>query len=615
MQRSDLLRGVPEQIAALREKFPGRELVCVYRQGGYGDKLVLVAYARALERSLLEHCKRDDFVLVIATNTYADSEVANAIFAHQGLDAVITTQSGIEWQRGCLALREHFDLFYDLQYLVGVYAKTSSRFYARALQNLQELKPFASYYAEFPKSNWFLGEHYAVSQFDLMSWTGGVEVSPKDLHFELPIDESEKLQYIRSLGKLERYGYVTLHAGQGGTGDVKVPEMRAFARMAEELEARGLMAVQIGHARDKEIPGAFDARGLFLTESAQLMKQALFHIDCEGFLPILARAIDTRALVFFGSTPTTMFHFDAEPEGFPGHFGYTNLQCRPCWWQGASWPNSCQQGHRCCINLPSPAEAAAAVEKVITIQQKWLLDTLKQSVPHLKERSTMCREFAAARISKDYSQWGEQRQVLEYFGSKSVSKIEKPPRFLDLGAFDGVTGSNTFALAQLGWEGVSVEASPRNFDALLRTLMPFQRVSALNAAISPVGGIIPLYDALGQITTCFTEHHIAQWVKQQYFVAGVTGEQIAAQFGGRFEFVSIDIEGMEEQVIPTLGPVLGETKLICFEDRLPNCNVDEAYFQRLLAQFAAFGFTKIYYRTKPGTPKTEPSGNTFLVRG
>jgi hypothetical protein len=53
----------------------------------------------------------------------------------------------------------------------------------------------------------------------------------------------------------------------------------------------------------------------------------------------------------------------------------------------------------------------------------------------------------------DYSQHGEQEVILKYFAGTQGT-------FLDIGANDGVTFSNTYALQLMGWRGVLVDASP-----------------------------------------------------------------------------------------------------------------------------------------------------------
>lgn len=56
-------------------------------------------------------------------------------------------------------------------------------------------------------------------------------------------------------------------------------------------------------------------------------------------------------------------------------------------------------------------------------------------------------------VTQDTSQYGEGRWIAEHFAGRVG-------RFLDVGAFDGKTFSNTWRLAQEGWFGVCVEPSP-----------------------------------------------------------------------------------------------------------------------------------------------------------
>ena len=59
--------------------------------------------------------------------------------------------------------------------------------------------------------------------------------------------------------------------------------------------------------------------------------------------------------------------------------------------------------------------------------------------------------FIGENKMKDYSQTGEQQVIFDYFGP------EFKGTFLDIGANDGVTFSNTYGLSLKGWRGVCVE--------------------------------------------------------------------------------------------------------------------------------------------------------------
>lgn len=206
-------------------------------------------------------------------------------------------------------------------------------------------------------------------------------------------------------------------------------------------------------------------------------------------------------------------------------------------------------------------------------------------------------------MSTDYSQWGEQKIVLDFFKGKAEGT------FLDLGAFDGVTGSNTRALAELGWTGVMVEASPFAFAELVEEMRPFQEVRLVNAAVLPVGGLTAWQETHSQVSTAEVDDHVAPLVKHRFHVAVATPQAILAAFGGHFDFVSVDVEGMDLDVIRVLGPLLADTRLLCYETRRPNRPPEPEYVACMKAALAVHGFTRVVGETNGG------SGNTLVAKG
>jgi len=60
-------------------------------------------------------------------------------------------------------------------------------------------------------------------------------------------------------------------------------------------------------------------------------------------------------------------------------------------------------------------------------------------------------------LSKFYSQWGEDRAIA------SVLFNESPSFFVEVGAYDGITDSNTYYFELIGWKGICVEPHPHYF--------------------------------------------------------------------------------------------------------------------------------------------------------
>ncbi len=209
---------------------------------------------------------------------------------------------------------------------------------------------------------------------------------------------------------------------------------------------------------------------------------------------------------------------------------------------------------------------------------------------------------------KDYSQFGEQTHILKFFAGAERGM------FLSLGEFDGITGSNTRCLSDRGWSGVCIEPCADAFVRLVNNHHGNPNIKLVNAAVMPQNRrrVQMFHDAGDQIGTVYEDHRLGELVKRRWHVATLTPSDIQTSFGRRFEFVSVDIEGMDLPVIEALEPLLWETQLVCFEDAIPNCPFDTVYYEQLLAAWKMHGFTKLIGRT------CDPSGkpaNTLLARG
>lgn len=201
-----------------------------------------------------------------------------------------------------------------------------------------------------------------------------------------------------------------------------------------------------------------------------------------------------------------------------------------------------------------------------------------------------------------YSQHGEELVILEFFKGKTDG------RFLDIGANDGVTGSNTRALAELGWGGVLIEASPRIFQLLVHNCRGNDKLTCVNAPVMPHCGFVQFNEISDQCGTCNIIHQPANAVKDTFWMNATCPEMIAADFGGDYDFVSLDIEGSDFEVLQRMGPVLAKTQLLCIEDAVPFHDFIQEYYDRMLSAAADYGLSKVVARTNDGR------GNTLLAR-
>ena len=106
-----------------------------------------------------------------------------------------------------------------------------------------------------------------------------------------------------------------------------------------------------------------------------------------------------------------------------------------------------------------------------------------------------------------YSQNNEETVILKLLEKAGYGQ----GRFLDIGAYDGKTFSNTLKLAELGWSGVCVEPSPSAFTGLLKTYQTNPKIILVQAAISVDGDWLDFYDSGGDAISSSNLNHIALW--------------------------------------------------------------------------------------------------------
>lgn len=143
---------------------------------------------------------------------------------------------------------------------------------------------------------------------------------------------------------------------------------------------------------------------------------------------------------------------------------------------------------------------------------------------------------------------------------------------LDIGAYVPDTFSNSRSLIDDGWSAVLVEPSPVPFTALLRHYGGNPKVQLVNVAVSPtVGGWVEFYDSDGDaISSCSIEHK-AKWEAghkvtfRAYSLCTVTVASLLARFGSAFDFINLDVEGVNLEIFRALPFWLPRLKVICVE--------------------------------------------------
>jgi FkbM family methyltransferase len=171
---------------------------------------------------------------------------------------------------------------------------------------------------------------------------------------------------------------------------------------------------------------------------------------------------------------------------------------------------------------------------------------------------------------KNYSQSSEQDVILEYFGGHTGI-------FMDIGANDSETLSNTRALALLGWGGLAVEPTKTAFAKLKKIYEKDDFVQCMNVAVADYCGKASFFENgshlhqgdTGLLST-LRKSETERWKNTEHFTETVVDvidvkTLLERSFYKTFDFISIDIEGMDYDVLAQLPLEELQTRLVCVE--------------------------------------------------
>lgn len=221
-------------------------------------------------------------------------------------------------------------------------------------------------------------------------------------------------QSVAAISELLTKRYVTVHHGfdlnclpvKTRTTDyssTKNLSMEQWRQIVSLIRNEGVEVVQLGIAEEEKIDGVTQyLNGLTsVEESGLLIKHSLCHIDTEGGLVHLARAVHARSVVAFGPTPVEFF-------GYPQNVNLEPSGCKACWFTTQNWviecPRhtsgpECMRGH----SATDVAEAASRIiaesenfaAKLIGAETRSSLTRLAQAVATAR---TLLGDEAAARV-------------------------------------------------------------------------------------------------------------------------------------------------------------------------------------------------------------------------
>ncbi len=209
------------------------------------------------------------------------------------------------------------------------------------------------------------------------------------------------------------------------------------------------------------------------------------------------------------------------------------------------------------------------------------------------------------------SQHGEDVWLWHYFKGK------KSGFFVEVGAYDGVTFSNTYFLEAMGWKGVLVEPNPENF-RLCRKNRPYS--ASVHAAVASttekqtVLSVVKGSNGVDALSfTQATDRQLdriargsSEIVETEVPALGLS--EILKDVQEPIDVISIDVEGAELEVLNTLNFAMHAPKVFVIEDNslgrdktVPNYLIEKGYEgkERMGANILFARFEEILSQTEP----------------
>lgn len=242
---------------------------------------------------------------------------------------------------------------------------------------------------------------------------------------------------------------------------------------------------------------------------------------------------------------------------------------------------------------------------------------LRFTTKNLLKSSTFLQDLMLASIAsidsknisrQSYSQYGQ-----DLFLSKLLSFLPDKHQYLyiDIGAHDGITFSNSFFLDELDrWNGICVEANSSVFAQLIEN----RKSECLNLAISDNNGVTLFLkndgysEMLSGIASEISRKHLKRTRREQsenngrtteVFVKTLTlNELCRAREIFEIDLLLIDVEGAEKSIISSIDFEILRINIICVERNFSSIGVLKILKKEGFIRLIQIGADDIYVHSR-----------------
>lgn len=227
-----------------------------------------------------------------------------------------------------------------------------------------------------------------------------------------------------------------------------------------------------------------------------------------------------------------------------------------------------------------------------------------KTLRHLRNRLLLNKKYPV--LAGYYSQYGQ-----DIFVTQELFPGKTGGFFVDIGAYDGITLSNTYYLEkQLGWTGICFEPNPVAYEKLLKN----RTCVCVNGAVSGHKGesiflkIRGYTEMLSGLVDMYEPRH-SQRIDNELKLFGGAAQQITvtcynlnevlSDHGVRhIDYLSVDTEGSELDIIKSIDFKMLDFSSICVENNFGSSEFEKYLKTKGFNLVAIVGIDEFYYKTK-----------------
>ena len=169
---------------------------------------------------------------------------------------------------------------------------------------------------------------------------------------------------------------------------------------------------------------------------------------------------------------------------------------------------------------------------------------------------------------KNYSQFDEDLFIANFFSNKKNGK------FVDLGAFHPIRYNNTHLLYKKGWSGTNIDLNPVAIDMFNIARNKDINICALMSEKSDVEKTVYYEHNFSAVNSLILTKGLKKVLKKEMTMKTKTFDDLVDH---EFDFLNIDLEGHDYEVLKNIDLKKYVPKLICIEI-LENSNDKEKIF-------------------------------------